>query len=215
MGLTIHYQFHSDAGQIKQARELVNNVRARALDLPFQGVGDIIELAGKGCNFEQHATTESDRWMLIQARWWLEHGGSNYRVQPTHVIAFSTNPGEGCEPANFGLCRFPATMTERGRRIRTGLTGWRWSSFCKTQYASNPTYGGVENFVRCHLSIVKLLDHVATVGIQTEVSDESGFWKSRELKALVETVGQWNGAIAAFAGELKDQQPSGRNRQLP
>ena len=90
------------------------------------------------------------------------------------------------------------------RRIRTGLSGWCWSSFCKTQYASNPDCGGVENFLRCHLSVVRLLDHAKSLGVLADVSDESDYWEHRDIKALVEEVGEWNTMIAGLAGQLRD-----------
>ena len=38
-----------------------------------------------------------------------------------------------------------------------------------------------------------------------EVKDEGGFWEKRDLKALVETVGQWNIGLAGLFGQIKDQ----------
>lgn len=111
----------------------------------------------------------------------------------------------GCEPANFGLCRYPASITLGGRRVATHVDGWSWRSFCKTQYASDPQCGGVENFLRCHLSIVKLLDFAAKTGLaQVEVKDEGGYWQERDLKKLAETVGEWNEMIAAMVGQFTD-----------
>src|SRR5690606_4233953 len=44
------------------------------------------------------------------------------------------------------------------RKVKTRLGGWRWSSFTKTQYASDPACGGIPNFLRCHISVVTLLE---------------------------------------------------------
>ena len=46
------------------------------------------------------------------------------------------------------------------RTIKTRLAGWRYGTFCKTQYASEPDCGGVPNFIRCHLSVIHLLDRI-------------------------------------------------------
>jgi len=120
------------------------------------------------------------------------------------AVAFSAWPGEGCEVANFGLAIYPETTeTETGRQA-TGLSGWSWESFCKTQYASNPDAGGVANFVRCHLAVIRLLDHAKAMGILEAVQDESHFWENRDVKGLVETVGQWNAQIAGQVGQLYD-----------
>ena len=224
MGLTIHWSLRSNTRSPKKARELVAQLRGRVLDLPFEQVGDIVELTGPECEFESLDRDDPHRWLLIQAGQHVDRpargGGTySYNVAPTHVIAFETLPGPGCEPANFGLCRYPALLEieekeryEYGkgfvsprRRIRTRLTGWHWSSFCKTQYASNSECGGAQNFLRCHLAVIKVLDQAKSLGILDEVSDEGDFWEKRDVRALAEEIGQWNEMIAAFAGKLKDQ----------
>ena len=158
-----------------------------------------------------------NRWLLIQAgrfvdEPWSERITDSYRVNPIHVVAFSTWPGEGCEPANFGLCRFPAFIEienpiGRGRkkRLDTKLgSGWHWGSFCKTQYASNPECGGVAHFLRCHLLVIKTLDHAQELGILGEVNDEGEFWEKRDVAALAREVGEWNPTIAQQAEQFKD-----------
>ena len=216
MGLTIHYCLKSSTRSPKKARELVAHLRGRALDLPFAQVEDIIELTSEACNFDHCEQDDPHRWLLIQAGQYVDRpapgGGTySYKVAPTHVIAFATLPGDGCEPANFGLCRYPAQIEvtdsdwpHRKRKLRTRLSGWFWGSFCKTQYASNRDCGGVENFLRCHLAVIKMLDHAKSMGILEDVSDEGDFWQDRDVRALAQQVGQWNEMIASFAGELKD-----------
>ena len=223
MGLTIHWSLQSNIRSPKKARELIAGLRGRALDLPFEQVGDIVELSGSECDSESRERDDPHRWLLIQAGQHIERsapgGGSiSYNVPPTHVIAFETLPGPGCESANFGLCRYPPFLdleeqeqyvygkgfVQTRRKMRTGLTGWRWSSFCKTQYASNPDCGGAQNFLRCHLAVIKVLDQAKSLGILDEVSDEGDFWEKRDVRALVEEVGDWNEMIAAFAGQMKD-----------
>jgi len=154
---------------------------------------------------------DPNRWLLIQAGQYVDDpldGHVSYSLAPTHVIAFSTWPGEGCEEANFGLCQYPRFLCVerhgRKRNIPTKLPGWSWRSFCKTQYASNPECGGVQNFLRCHLLVVAMLDRAKELGLLEEVSDEGGYWEKRDAEALAKAVGEWNGFIAAFAGQLKD-----------
>ena len=211
MGLTIHYSLKSDQQDPAQVRELVGKLRQRALDLPFAEVGEIIELNGADCDYEQCEREAPHRWLLIQAGRLVEQGHHSWKVKPSHVIAFETLPGDGSEPANIGLCLYPATIKvtdferpDRKRTVATHLPGWSWSSFCKTQYASNPDCGGVPNFVRCHLSVIALLDHAGQLGILDEVGDEGDFWQKRDVKALAQTVGQWNTTIASLVGQFKD-----------
>ena len=70
--------------------------------------------------------------------------------------------------------------------------------FCKTQYASNPEYGGLENFIKCHLLIVKMLDAANELGIVNDVSDEGGYWDKRNLQGLTSTINQYNIMMAGF-----------------
>ena len=210
MGLTIHYSLETKTRSIRQVRNIIEHLRQRAMDLPFKAVSDIVELKGEQCDFEKLPQDDPNRWMLIQASQYIPFSvGGEYEhyvtVPPSHVIAFEAWPGDGCEPVNVGLCRYPGTIeVEGGKRRRTGLSGWTWSSFCKTQYASNPEYGGVENFLRCHLSVVRLLDHAKSLGVLEDVSDESEYWDKRDVKTLAKEVGEWNVQLAGFAGGLRD-----------
>ena len=213
MGLTIHYKLHSDTRDAKQARRLIEDLRKRAIDLPFAKVGEIVELKGGSCNHDYYVggnTNAALRWLAIQAGQLVEREGNYYRVKPKHIIAFTADPGEECEPANFGLCLYPATIfvpdpkTGLNCRLRTELKGWCWSSFCKTEYASNPAAGGIQNFLRCHLSVIRLLDIAKELGILASVSDEGDFWENRDIQALARELGEWNQGMAALVGRLKD-----------
>jgi hypothetical protein len=143
MGLTIHYQLQS---QFLDRRHVFNDVTAlgqRALQLPFAAVGELIERSGPQADFERCARDDSERWLLIQCGRYAPAPESDgrehhYRVPATHLVAFTTQPGPGCEPANFGLCRYPATINvpdpddpQRCRILGTGFSGWSWSSFAR------------------------------------------------------------------------------------
>ncbi len=182
----------------------------------FENVGELVELSPAACDYEQYERGNPLRWLLVQATESVEHKGYSYPLPPKHVIAFSTLPANGSEPANFGLCLYPRTVTiNSGAKIRTGLpSGWSWHSFCKTQYASDPQLGGAQNFLRAHLLVIGMLDRARELGILKDVSDEGEYWEKRDAQALVTEVGQWNAAIAAFAGQLKDQL-SGIDVQAP
>jgi len=204
MGLTIHYQLQSTSRSPKKARQLIDQLRQKALDLPFKEVGEIVELDGDTADFDKLNRDNPKRWLLIQAGQYIERDERHYRVTPQRVIAFSTWPGEGSEEANFGLAIYPKTIEVDGKKLRTGLGDWSWGSFCKTQCASNPECGGVENFLRCHLAVVKLLDHAKSLSILKDVNDEGDYWQKRDMKALAQEVGDWNTMIAGWAGRFKD-----------
>ena len=203
MGLTIHYSLHADAPSAEGARLLVDQLRQTALDLPFAEVGDVIELAGDALRFED-AKDDDIKWLLVQSTHWIKNETGFAQVRPSHVIAFTSWPGPGCEAANIGLCRYPATINFAGKTVSTRLEGWHWESFCKTQYASNPADGGIQNFLRCHLTVIKLLDRARQMNLLAEVKDEGGFWERRDIAALAETVGQWNQHLAGIVGRCKD-----------
>jgi len=134
-------------------------------------------------------------------------------VLPLHVLAFETEPGDGCESANFGLCQFPTEVSHPDfGKLQTELNGWSWSSYCKTHYASDPRCGGLPNFLRCHLGVVALLDEAKKLGVLGTVSDEGDFWETRSLDRLTKEVGEQSAMLAGFLGALKDamgQAPGG------
>lgn len=220
MGLTIHYQLQSTSRSPAKARQLVEQLRQKALDLPFKEVSEIIDLGRE--EIDRLDRENPFRWLLIQAQGSVLQGDVHYRVKPQRVVAFSAWPGEGSEEANFGLAIYPKTIQvedrsrwpHRTKRVRTNLGNWSWSSFTKTQYASNPECGGVENFLRCHLAVVKLLDAAAELGILKEVRDEGEYWEKRDIKALAAEVGDWNTMIAGWSGRLKDSFGDGLQSEI-
>jgi hypothetical protein len=204
MGLTIHYKLRVDVNDLKGARKVLEQLRQAALDLPMAEVGELVEVEGTVCDFRAAAQDDRLRWLLIQARRIVQTGERYSLVATLRAVAFSAWPGEGSEVANFGLAFYPETTESEGGTQATGLSGWSWESFCKTQYASNPDAGGVANFVRCHLAVIRLLDHAKAMGILESVHDEGQFWENRDVRSLVETVGQWNAQIAGLVGQFYD-----------
>lgn len=222
MGLTIHWSLQHDDASPADAKALVKSLRERAKDLPFKHVGKLVELVGDECDESTCEPHDARRWLLIQAGHYLMLRDDFHPcVKPDHMLAFSTWPGEGCEPANFGLCKYPAKIEVedprkpgKTRTLATKLRGWHWASFSKTQYASNPTCGGIENFLRCHVTIVNLLDHAAELGVLDRVTDEGGYWESRDPEALAREIGSWNQMVAGFAGRLKDMLGEGVQAEI-
>lgn len=210
MGLTIHYSLQTHLTRPNDIRTLVESLRQFARDLPFHEVGELLEFKGRDAHYEHGNCQGAERWFKIQAGSYVKCGNEHFSVNPLHIIGFTTLPGGGCESANFGFCRYPTFIEApkengRKRRLATGLQGWSWKSFCKTQYASDPACGGIQNFLRCHLCVVKMLDFAGRTELMTiEVHDEGGYWDQRDLGKLAREVGDWNEFIAAFSGMLKD-----------
>ena len=202
MGLTVHYTLRADCVSPLAAKRLVARLRRRALALPFDRVGPIEEI---------RTARNQSPWDDDAPPLWLDaiqdcsRGDDCYDVFPRLGFAFQINPGPGSEYASFGLALHPQSITlPGGRRARTGLTGWSWRSFCKTQYASNPRHGGFENFRRCHVSLVELLDAAAEIGLHTHITDEGHYATHRNLARLRPENGEWNEFIAGGIGRLKD-----------
>jgi len=204
MGLTIHYDLRTDLKNPKDVRQLVEAIRQHALDLPFAEVGEIKEFKGANTAFEEK--DDPDRFLKITSAIVVPDGVNLHGIPPSHILAFRTRPGAGSEPAIFGFCKYPAHATlPSGKKIATDKAGWCRAAFCKTQYASDPKCGGVENFLRCHLAIVKLLDFIKATGLATAlVEDEGGYWTNRNVEALAKEIGRWNEIVAAVIGAFQD-----------
>jgi hypothetical protein len=186
MGLTIHYTLKSTARTFAQAKPLVADLRKAACDLPFKEVEPLIEY--------EAAPGEADDYPagLFHATPFVSRGEKWRQLQPRQLIAFRVHPAAGSESAEFGLARYPRHP------------GWLWRAFCKTQYASAPQHGGLTNFLRCHVSLVKLLDRALELGLAVEVSDEGRYWDERDTHALAREIGQWNELVAGLGGAMKD-----------
>jgi hypothetical protein len=197
MGLTLHYELAAPACPAAKARSLVEALRKHALSLPFESVSEVIELKGEDCRFNPKNRNAPHAWLKVQTMRFVIDAKGNVgtiaaETYPLHTIAFTVDPTEGSENANFGLCKYPKTA------------GWLWASFCKTQYASNPSTGDVANFLKCHLGLVALLDKAKEMGILGKVHDEGKYFDNRDVAALIKEIGAWNTMIAGFYGGLRD-----------
>jgi hypothetical protein len=128
-------------------------------------------------------------------------------LEPLEGFVLFVRPGKDCETLALGLGRFPLKVFANGRWRRTGLGGWRWQGFCKTQYAS---LHGWEYFRRCHFAVLDLLDEARRLGCRVTITDEGEYWPRRNEAKLRRNVEQMNCAIAAAAGAMKDHdKPTG------
>ena len=202
MGLTLHYRLNVATTSSRVARELVEQLRDRALSLPFETVGPLEMVESP----KDRSPWDDDAPLLwLDSFEMLIRGEDCYDIPPRRGFAFFVDPGPGCETASFGLAEYPKTIAlSVGRRARTGLSGWSWRTFCKTQYASNPRLGGFENFRRCHVSLVELLDAAADLGFRINIRDEGNYAAHRDIARLRREIGEWNELVAGVVGHLKD-----------
>jgi hypothetical protein len=233
MGLTIHYSLTVPESKTeKEIYEMLKKAHDFCKDLPFKEVGDVQIFNDNECDLELARAKNPDDpnlWLLTQSGFYLSYrdtykgikvlkeggdsSGSYYsiKVSAKKIIAFSTYPGDGSEEANFGICLYPKTVkiysdkTDKDYRIRIEKNQQKsWSSFCKTQYANNPKCGGVKNFLKCHLLVIKTLDKAQEIGFNISVMDEGDYYTKRDVKELAKEVGEWDNMIASFGGLLKD-----------
>ena len=133
-------------------------------------------------------------------------------VATSVALGFTVDPGEGCELAAFGFHAPDAHTPPGADRGRHLPNDWFWDGWCKTQYASNIS---VDHFVRCHTSLVALLDAAPRLGVRLSVQDEGGFWEHRDVPRLVAEVQRYNFIMATFTRQLRDSLPAGTPLEAP
>lgn len=117
------------------------------------------------------------------------------------AIGFVVHPGDRCEGATFGFVAPSPVDSPAWPRNAHVYTNWHWHCCCKTQYASIVSDA---HFLRCHLSLVALLEEAARLGIAIEVRDETGYWETRDTDDLLRRVREMNGIVARLAGAVHD-----------
>ena len=189
MGLTICWEFESRSDD---PGEKLKRLREAAVEAGMENVSEVCWRIGPQClDIDLGVPFEYDQIAIegVSMHWSLAQ--DNYRpVVPELIAGFTAVPGPGCSPASFLLCRYPYYPL------------WRHRGFCKTQYAANPSYGGVDNFVNCHLKVTKVLDKAAEIGILKSVADEGGYWETRDVEELKRALREWDLYIAAIVGGL-------------
>jgi len=175
-------------GSPEQVRDTIDALRHKALALPFDQVTEMLEFRGKDCI--EAASEDPHAWLKIQSIRTSIHpasaGAFLERCYPVQLIGFTVQPGKGSEPANFGLCRYGG-IQELLPTLKA--PDWSWASFCKTVYSGAPESGGVANFLKCHIGLIKLLDSARELGVFRTAQDDGKYWEQRSLMRLLRRVG--------------------------
>ena len=182
MGLTIHWELK--APENANPADILNKVALFAKTLNVAEVSEVKHFEGKSANWNLADKDDPDRWLKIQA---TKYSAKSGRDIPKEIYALSIWPGEGCEEMNIGLAKYLYSKS------------WTWRSFCKTQYA--------DEFVKCHLSVITILDFCKHLGIVKEVHDEGDYWETRDIKVLAGNINESTAMIESFANALKQQLP--------
>jgi hypothetical protein len=210
MGLTIHWSFQGPPPKA-DAKAVIEKMWQRAMDLPFESASEIVHFQGPETVFDRE-NDDDFGWLKVISNQivWNRDLSLGRQCPAKELIGFLIDVAPGTDLMGVYLADYPKTImvkderTGKPRRLPTDLTSWYGSGFCKTQYASHPDCGGIRNFLRAHLSVVRLLDFAKELGILLKVTDESNFFANRDVPALVDTVGDWNAMIAATAGAIDD-----------
>src|ERR1035437_9646649 len=197
MGLSIGFNLEAPPGTDKAgAKEIIRQLRRRALRYRSAGrVDEVFPLRQ-----DESRLRRGRIWRFITLEGW-HTPRAEVELAPLEGFVVAVEVGEDCEALWLGLCRYPLTMLVDGRRKRTGLNGWRWEGFCKTQYSS---LHGWTHFRRCHLAVLGLLDAARRLGCRVTVSAEGEYWLGRNEAKLRQNVEQMNCAIAGAAGARKE-----------
>lgn len=155
MGLTIHWSFEGPKTRT-EASAIIEKMRQRAMDLPFESVGEIVRFKGEQANFDNDPPDSPYTWLKIQAREtiWTNGGRTGWDCPAKEIIGFRIIVAPGCEPMEIFLATYPKTIliederTRKPKRLRTNLAAWSACDFCKTQYASDACCGGIPNFLK-------------------------------------------------------------------
>lgn len=124
MGLTINYTLKLRERHALRAAKLLEKLRQKALDLPFESVmQEVIHLTPEVCSpgLEHYRASdgaeqrsEEDQgifWLLLGCSYhglkppWGKKRDTYLSVDPVEAYVFQTWPGHGCETAMFGLAR--------------------------------------------------------------------------------------------------------------
>lgn len=226
MGLTIHYRYNKpqDLTWAQTTKKLLE-LKEYALSLP--SIGLICHKKASEAVTKEYLKHYKDKNYLVKdydetlssiichsVRYVPKHNAaendySSMRQAPKRIFFMSFEIGEGCESLEIGLAQYARinSTSPRGDVFKAPAS-MEWRGFCKTQYANNPSYGGIKNFIRCHLSVCAILEKLIQLGFDVEVSDEGLFWDNHDIEALMKEVQSWDSMIAANFGALKDSHPN-------
>lgn len=206
MGLCINWTVHApETASLESVTDQLRAWREACLDLPFDEVTEIVHFTEAEIVQRLENRADPFRWFLVQASAYVainrdtpdEFSGS---VDPVEIVGFTAFAGDECEPMNCFLARYPEQALVGRHLVKPGISGWRGSSFAKTQYASTVA---AQHFLKCHLTITAALDAAKAAELLKSVLDEGGYWDDRDAEKLLTTVGRWNEMMAGFVGALE------------
>ena len=205
MGLHLCYELSVPRETpVDEVAERVRQLYRVAVTHPFDKVGPLVRTtAGETLGDATDADSSLSNWFRFSAMCRLGHRdaatGARTQLLP-NAFGFVVQPGDWCEAATFGLA-WVSPEDEDGNRMHGEPEVWHWHAVCKTQYASNV---GHAHLIRCHTSLVSLLDRAPDLGFDVTVRDETHFWETRDTEVLLAEVREMNRIVARIAGAFHD-----------
>jgi len=196
MGITIHYRLSTQQEWTDDnVREWLEIMADCAQHLGCANVGSVVPAHKLG-----DVTTKLHQVGRGHTRRFVP-------INPDSGSAVMIDVGDGCQELALALCKYPAMWRcHHGRSMQrwhpTKISReWQFSWFCKTQFAGQH---GAAHFLRCHKTVISLLDFCKKSGVEVDVKDEAHFWEQRDEAALAENLRRSEAMMAAFGGLLKD-----------
>ena len=204
MGLFLNYELQLPAScSHEHVTASLQQLRAFATTQPFANVSPFLSSAIRLSTRDRQRLGALQYIASIMTEPYRDESHS-LTADGSSALGFLVNPGKGCETATFGFLR---RANDAGDHV-----DWYWRCFCKTQYASVVSD---HHLIACHTSLVHVLDHAITLGIQVDVYDETHYWETRDTSELVREVHAMNRLVAAFAGTLSDAMGPAHRVQAP
>jgi hypothetical protein len=132
----------------------------------------------------------------------------------TAVVSFILRPSPGTETGGLGVARSPMSITvpnaksaeiePRTLAIPYARWPWRGRDSIKTQYSGHARFGGIDHFVRSHLTVIAALDAARDEGFELDVVDDGGYFEHRDVEKLLAELARWNHLVARVAGAFSD-----------
>jgi hypothetical protein len=205
MGLHLCYELAVPRDtSVAEVIERMQRLYREAVTLPFETVGPLVRVtAGETLGDARDADSSLEQWFRFCSRIGLDPRDPVTGARADRLpdaVGFGVKPGDYCEAATFGLAWVPPS-NEDGDRLHDEPYIWHWHTVCKTQYASVVSD---EHLIRCHTSLVALLDRAPALGFDVTVRDETHYWETRDTGRLLAEVREMNRIVAHFAGALND-----------
>lgn len=99
MGLTVHWDWHGPKSG-SEAESIIEKMRQRALDLPFESVSEIVSFKGESVQFDPERRDDEFGWLKVQSRQtvWNKDRTVGWDCVPTEIIGFQIDVAPGSEP---------------------------------------------------------------------------------------------------------------------